>query len=123
SLILYQLTLKLKKMKTLGIIFAFMMVFSTNYATGINNNALLSLEEDSYINDIPFNTGKIADEYIYNQAISIVFEMEEETYIDDIPFDTECISADCLYEKAMLVVFELPEEETIPDAPAAFLKL
>ena len=110
-------------MKTLGIIFAFMMVFSANYDTGFNNNTFLDLDEDTYIYDIPFSTEQIADEYIYNQAISVVFELEEETYIDDIPFDTECISADCLYRKALLVVFELPEEETIPDAPAAFLKL
>jgi len=38
--------------------------------------------EEGYINDIPFDTERIAND-------SKTFEMEEEGYIDDIPFDTK----------------------------------
>jgi len=59
---------------------------SLNYdkAFAINFN----FDEEDYINDIPFNTDSISDEYIYLNAIIENFEMEEESYIDDIPFNT-----------------------------------
>lgn len=104
-------------MKTLYIISAFMMMFSITYATGNNSQVYGSLEEEVFIDDIPFNTGDVVANYLYNDAMNAEFCLEEEPYIDDIPFDTECISADCHYQKAINVPFYLPEEETISDAP------
>ena len=46
-------------------------------------------EEESYVNDIPFNTDSITNDYNYSNAITENFEMEEESYIDDIPFNTK----------------------------------
>lgn len=43
--------------------------------------------EESYINDIPFNTWHISAGAILAPAVTV------ETYIDDIPFDTETIAA------------------------------
>ena len=75
------------------------------------------MEEEAYINDIPFNTAEVSESYLFEMAMAQEFEMEEEGYIDDIPFDTECIAADCLYFKAMNVVFEMEEESYIDDIP------
>lgn len=43
------------------------------------------LEEEAYINDIPFSTNTVSAEYDYKEAMSVDFEFEEEQYIDDIP--------------------------------------
>jgi len=86
-------------------------------AMAFSSNSIFEMEEEAYINDIPFNTADIKDKCLYDMAMSQEFEMEEESYIDDIPFDTECIAVDCLYYKAMNVDFDLPEESYIDDIP------
>ena len=48
-------------------------------------------EEEAYINDIPFKTGEIVADYLYNKALQETFQFEEEEYIDDIPFDTQTV--------------------------------
>lgn len=108
-------------MKTISIIFAFLMSFSTTYATDFTTSSYDNLEEELFINDIPFNTGEIAAEYLYYDAQKTTFNLPEEAYIDDIPFDTACISLDCRYAKAMSEVFIMPQEETIYDLPAQLL--
>jgi len=105
-------------MKTLSLIFAFMMTLTVTYAATTSNNAYEMLDEEMYINDIPFSTGDMVAGFQYEEAMNVVFNMEEETYVDDIPFDTECISVDCLYQTAMNQVFEMPEEDTITDIPS-----
>ncbi|MBC8319204.1 MAG: hypothetical protein H8E34_00610 [Bacteroidetes bacterium] len=47
-----------------------------------------SLEEENYIDDIPFDTREISAEYKYLKAMKENFEFNEEPYIDDIPFKT-----------------------------------
>jgi len=108
-------------MKTISIIFAFLLSFSTTYATDATTSSYENLEEELFINDIPFNTGEIATEYLYYDAQKATFNLPEEAYIDDIPFDTACISLDCRYAKAMSEVFIMPQEETIYDLPAQLL--
>ena len=49
-------------------------------------------EEELYINDIPFNTEKIAGEAHYKAALTVNFELEEENYVNDIPFNTASIA-------------------------------
>jgi hypothetical protein len=115
------MTKKYKAMKTISIIFAFLMSFSTTYATDVTISSYENLEEELFINDIPFNTGEIAAEYRCYDAQKTTFNLPEEVYIDDIPFDTACISFDCRYEKAMSEVFNMPQEETIYDLPAQLL--
>ena len=41
------------------------------------------IEDETYINDIPFDTKVIFD--------SVMFQLQDEAYVDDIPFDTEKI--------------------------------
>lgn len=56
---------------------------SENYEKAVS--VTYYLEEEDYINDIPFNTNTISADYNYNKAMSVDFEFEEEQYIDDIP--------------------------------------
>jgi len=46
------------------------------------------LDEENYVNDIPFNTDVISEEYNYLNAVSENYEISDEEYIDDIPFNT-----------------------------------
>ena len=52
----------------------------------------LKLEEEGYVNDIPFNTHDVASKYLINKMV----ETSEEINIDDIPFNTEQIFYDKL---------------------------
>lgn len=83
----------------------------------VNNLAFaeFDLEEENYINDIPFNTYEIAFENKNSDTIN--FEMEDEAYINDIPFSTEVIADNYNFETAMNQVFEMPEEKSINDIP------
>ncbi|MCK4677749.1 MAG: hypothetical protein KAT48_06435 [Bacteroidales bacterium] len=66
-------------------------------------NVCFHLEEEMYIDDIPFDTKAVAvlaqqnDSYI--AALAVDFEMEEEEYIEDIPFRTAEIFERCLGNK------------------------
>jgi hypothetical protein len=69
-----------------------------------------AIEEEAYIDDIPFDTWEIA-----SAALSDGDEvkMEEEPYIDDIPFDTRAIACKCLLRK----MFEASGEANVSDIP------
>jgi len=58
-----------------------------NYDKAIAIN--FSFNEEVYVNDIPFNTDSISNEYNYLKAVNKNFEIDEESYIDDIPFNTK----------------------------------
>lgn len=81
----------------------------------INLNASsVNFTEESYIDDIPFDTTEIYNEIMREQEL-VSYTFDEEEYIDDIPFDTECISAQCKYQKAISVKFNFDEEAYIDD--------
>ena len=90
---------------TLAVLFAFNL-----------NAGTLTLAEENYIHDIPFNTNEIYNEILISSGV-LDFDFNEEAYINDIPFNTECVTADCLYEKAVEVTFALEEESYIDDIP------
>jgi len=74
-------------MKTLLIITSIILLGITIPTTPNVERMPLSIEimeEEGYIDDIPFDTKQIVD-------YSLPFKMEEEGYIDDIPFDTKQI--------------------------------
>ena len=75
------------------------------------------LTDESYINDIPFDTKQIFDSVRYEQAITASFIPSAESIIEDIPFDTEKIALQYLADSAMQIRFEMPEEKTINDIP------
>ncbi len=77
--------------------------------------AKFNFTDESYINDIPFDTECISEACLYQEAVSVIYIIEDEEYIDDIPFNTRCVSAKCRYDKAMKVEFNFEEEEYIDD--------
>lgn len=81
------------------------------------SSTIFNMEEEAYINDIPFDTGEVKVNCLYNRAIAENFEMEEESYIDDIPFNTGNIAVNGMSLNAMNVEFDLPEENYIDDIP------
>jgi len=78
---------------------AIAIMFSANL-----NASPVNFNEESYIDDTPFNTSEVYNEIITEQQL-VDFNLEEEQYIDDIPFNTECISANCQYQKVISVEF------------------
>lgn len=70
-------------------------------------------EEESYIDDIPFNTEVVAAK----EPTAPVVDFDEENYIDDIPFDTEKIAENYYYNKAVSQDFSFEEETYIDDIP------
>ena len=93
-----------------ALIAIFALIFSASvFASEIN------FKEESYINDIPFNTEEIVENIINENIVSLDFD--EETYVDDIPFNTSAIATDYLYKNAVQVVFNFENEEEINDIP------
>lgn len=84
---------------------------SGNDTLVVTNTVNLPLpEEETYINDIPFDTKAIALKSLFANLA----KPEEEAYINDIPFDTETIVA--VYNFNLQNVF--PEDEAyIDDIP------
>jgi hypothetical protein len=100
--------LQLTAIATLTVAFSFNLNASTpNF----------ELEEEAYINDIPFSTAEVVANYLYEKALSETFEFEEEAYIDDIPFDTYEVAMNCRYENYLKNVFVFEDEEYIDDIP------
>lgn len=73
----------------------------------------LQLEEEAYINDIPFDTKTIAEKYLHKMKAKIL----DEANIDDLPFNTEKI----FYEKLAARLTEQYRDETgTNDIPGSF---
>lgn len=92
-------------------IFGLVLLFAVFSYTNASANTI-EFSEESYIDDIPFDT-----EMIVYGLQTPEFDFEDEEYIDDIPFNTACVSANCIYNIANMVVFEMEEEEYIDDLP------
>ncbi len=99
----------MKTLTKITALIAIAIMFSANL-----NASPITFNEESYIDDIPFNTTEIYNEIIAENNLT-KFTFEEEEYIDDIPFDTECVSTNCLYQKAISVEFNFEEEEYVDD--------
>jgi hypothetical protein len=67
-------------------------------------------EDESYVDDIPFDTKEIALKSLFMGLM----QPEEEAYVNDIPFDTEEIAA---VNNNKLLSFQPQEEEYIDDIP------
>ncbi|MCX6234840.1 MAG: hypothetical protein NT175_09000 [Bacteroidetes bacterium] len=87
------------KATNLIMILGFLMIVNLSYSD--IPPATFILEEEAYIDDIPFNTELIAKK-VMSKPGADKFTLEEEVYIDDIPFDTEKIVKE-LYREENLV--------------------
>ncbi|MCF8297845.1 MAG: hypothetical protein K9J13_09905 [Saprospiraceae bacterium] len=56
-------------------------------ANNISNLSFIILEDENYIDDIPFDTEEIARQKLIEYRLAVVV-LEEEAYVDDIPFNT-----------------------------------
>ena len=87
----------------------FILIASIAFGSELNFNTAsdstftpqeIVFEEESYIDDIPFDTKSIADNYLMEETINTDFIFEEEAYVDDIPFDTKKITLESTYQYA-----------------------
>lgn len=77
----------------------------------------IAFEEEEYVNDIPFNTALVKENYNYWAALEMNYYCEEEAYVEDIPFNTEEVAEHIRFEAAMNAEFEMEEESYINDIP------
>ena len=123
---------------------AFLLFLSQTFSFAANANMSFDLEEEEYVNDIPFSTSEIIafdldtnrdtnfsgpnfelrqKMIVVNKLMNVNFNLEEEEYVDDIPFDTESISdnqpvyLDAVFYEGMNVEFQLKDESYIDDIP------
>lgn len=75
----------------------FILIASFAFGSGTNENQTtdsvyveteFAFAEEEYIDDIPFDTKSIAENYLFRESLNVSYEFEEEAYVDDIPFDT-----------------------------------
>lgn len=102
-------------MKTTTLIIALVFTFITQFL--FSNNVNPQLEDENYINDIPFNTEEIASDILGVSNIPpSVFILDDEEYIDDIPFNTVEIVSN-IKNNFVSSDFSLEEERYITDIP------
>ncbi len=56
-----------------------------------NHLAAFQFKEEALIDDIPFNTVKVVENYEYHKALNEKFNFSDEPLVDDIPFDTDSV--------------------------------
>ena len=105
-----------------GFAIALMIVGGTAFANQVDSsafseNATYTLPEEQYVNDIPFNTAKLAVEAQYQKAIRVQFTVPQEKDVNDIPFNVQKIATQYQYQKALTQVFEVPAEKDVNDIP------
>ena len=125
-------------------ILAFLLFLTQTFSFAANANMNFDLDEEEYVDDIPFNTNtmigfdldtnkdsKISSPnfevrqkmMVVSSILNINFEMKDEEYINDIPFNTESIvNNDPIYlntafNKVLNVDFQMEEESYIDDIP------
>ena len=102
-------TMKTKLYTT--ILIAIITLFSVNL-----NASNIQFAEESYIDDIPFDTEMICESLMLKDFQN-EFQFEEEAYIDDIPFSTKSVAANYHFTSALEIDFDFNDEDYINDIP------
>ncbi len=92
----------------------FLGIFSTGFSSTSIPPHSYSLSEESYINDIPFNTRAIFSRFIKCKVMNM--KLQDELAVDDIPFNTSEISAKILNPYPAIQTI-LDDEAYIDDIP------
>ncbi len=87
-----------------------------------NLNALIRVDEEDNLNDIPLNTTAITSEALFQKLVETTFSNEEEEPVNDIPFNTRKIAEQHLSQKVIKSIFVEHDEAYINDIPAVILK-
>jgi hypothetical protein len=77
----------------------------------------LDFDDELYIDDIPFNTAKVIEVSNSNISQEIEFVSVDEAYINDLPFSTELVVAEYEYQIAVSQVYYFKDEKYINDIP------
>jgi hypothetical protein len=92
---------------------AAMLVLALLFLSSTSNAMNLKMEDEAYIDDIPFNTAAVVSAMSQME----VYEFGEEPFVEDIPFSTEEVVSDYRWQQAMNLDFEMSDEEYIDDMP------
>ena len=84
--------------------------FDTEWIVNELMNAPIDFEDEAYIDDIPFSTGNLVANYNYSNATSTIFIIEDENYVDDIPMNTQLVVNE-------LSTVDFEDEANIDDIP------
>lgn len=96
-------------MKTKTQLSALVLIITMMFASStFANNKSFDFEEESYIDDIPFNT-----EWVVSELMTLSYDFEDE----DITFNTAHVVANYNYRLSTEVVFEIEEKDNINDIP------
>lgn len=104
-------------MKATIIIISILFQFAAFNASSANATQTLNpiwAHTDCYIDDIPFDTEKVAKAYhqsVFSEPLDAL------AYVDDIPFETEEVFVAVKATEAMQVNFEMQAETLIEDIP------
>ncbi len=108
-------------MKTiLTLTFALALLLGSTQLNANTPPSYALLTEESYIDDIPFDTEKIYDS-VQDAYVAQYFQLEDESFVDDIPFNTFSV-----VDKHQIVnepEFNLEEEEFINDIPSVTMEI
>lgn len=61
-------------------------------ADSVSTETEYYFNDEEYVDDIPFDTQSIAENYLFESSMNVTFDFEEEAYVDDIPFNTNMIA-------------------------------
>ena len=100
-------------MKTILSIALVLFSFSNIIAEGFDYN----YQEETYINDIPFDTHAVTSKIAFEKAINVQFKVEEESYVNDIPFDTHEVVEELIEKSILNPLPKMTEETYIDDIP------
>lgn len=99
--------------KSTALFFAALILSLNIFATGTE------FDEESYIDDIPFNVEEVINQISLEKALAVEFYFSEEEYIDDIPSNIEAHTSLLNYSDAVSQDFSFEEEEYIDDIPTS----
>ncbi len=106
-------------MKTKNTIAAILISFIsiTSFSVTASTTDQFQMQEEAYIDDIPFNTASIFDSLQKASLSRSGLVLKEEAYIDDIPFNTALVVANYHCCEAMKQQFAMQPEPYINDIP------
>ncbi len=101
--------------KSTALFFSALLISLNIFATGFE------FEQESYIDDIPFNVEEVINQISLEKALAVDFSLSDEEYIDDIPSNIESHTSLVHNSNTIYQEFSFEEEEYIDDIPTAIV--
>lgn len=103
-------------MKNITLTIALAAILSTG-VTASTIRTYFPMPEESYVNDIPFNTALISAFSFRESALNGCLQADDEAYVDDIPFDTRAVAEKQFYNLSVVPELTLSDEPYADDIP------